>query len=188
MLRVHYRIMITKAGVAILRKIKGVWYALLVKQKLSGRWCFPKGSKNRTNESWQSCAKRELAEETGLFIDIPRDHRVVFIKDTAFFLYTPTYQHIRMFKTLVTNDSKEIEEIAWKPVILNETSIKHKIYHVSIEHIINNIEKQTFYELPIVKKNVLTQSCSRSKWIPTPFFKKTSQISTVCDNSKKFWR
>jgi ADP-ribose pyrophosphatase YjhB (NUDIX family) len=66
--------MIEKAGVVIAKKSNdGTWNALLVQQKHSLLWSLPKGSQLSSKESWQKCARRELAEETGLFIEIEAD-------------------------------------------------------------------------------------------------------------------
>ena len=90
--------MIEKAGVAIIQQIDGVWNALLVKQKLSGKWCFPKGNRLRTTESLQSCAKRELVEETGLFIHIDRSDVAFMAHKTGIFVYNVTNSNqIRLF-------------------------------------------------------------------------------------------
>lgn len=166
--------MIHKAGVAIVSCIDNVWHALLVKQKLSGRWCFPKGSKLYMKESWQNCAKRELAEETGLFIDIQPTEKAVFVKDTAFFLYTAQKIDIIQFKTLKTNDPNEIESIEWRPIGISNKEKKEKIYHKSVEYIINHLTDNTVIPpLNIVNPKKLRHVCYRSKWIPTEFFSKT---------------
>lgn len=51
-------------GIIPLKKIKGVWHALLIKQ-YGKYWCFPKGHSDK-EETPLETATRELKEETGL--------------------------------------------------------------------------------------------------------------------------
>jgi 8-oxo-dGTP pyrophosphatase MutT (NUDIX family) len=185
--------MIHKAGVAIVSCIDNVWHALLVKQKLSGRWCFPKGSKLHMKESWQNCAKRELAEETGLFIDIQPTEKAVFVKDTAFFLYTAQKIDIIQFKTLKTKDPNEIESIEWRPIEISDKEKEDKVYHTSVEHILNHITNPDTDNLVIpplktIHPKKLRHMCYRSKWIPSTFFAKTNPSSSFKMKRCVKWR
>lgn len=55
------------AGIIPLSQKKGKWFVFLVKLKSGSHWSFPKG-KQEKNESLFESAKRELLEETGLFV------------------------------------------------------------------------------------------------------------------------
>lgn len=182
--------MIEKAGVAIIRLVDGVWHALLVKQKASGKWCFPKGNKSRHTESWQSCAKRELAEETGLYINIQKEHIPFKAYKTAIYVYNVTnINYIHLFHSLKTKDPEEIEAIAWKPIYIKDNKIfNDSIYNLHVvqlfESIISTPKKLHFYPLSLVDMTKLKQMCVRSKWTPTQFFsKKTTQTKRL-----DFWR
>jgi bis(5'-nucleosidyl)-tetraphosphatase len=52
-------------GTIALKKIEGIWYTFLVKNKSGNHWGFPKGHANE-DESFQETAIRELEEETNL--------------------------------------------------------------------------------------------------------------------------
>lgn len=55
---------------------------LLVKNRSSGKWGFPKGKRNREESEWQ-CAKRELEEETGICLSSDIKYQHVFRLDSA---------------------------------------------------------------------------------------------------------
>ena len=177
--------MIEKAGVCIVKNIDGQLYGLLVQQKGTERWCFPKGTQTNKKESWQKCARRELAEETGLFIHITPDMPYIIFQNTALFIYEASSADIKHFKYLKTKDPKEIINIKWKPLILTQTEIKHKIYHKMVEDIIYHITSKhpTLEPLSIVPRKELISVCRRSKWLPTKFFSQKKQAS-----KSTFWR
>ena len=118
--------MITKAGVAIVKKIQGVWHGLLILQHGSNKWGFPKGSKTYMKEPLHTCAKRELAEEAGLFIELSAENTYITVHNTAYFVIEPKHEQITIFRHLKTKDSKEIDAIAWMPIQPNSTETHHK--------------------------------------------------------------
>lgn len=177
--------MITKAGVCIFKNIQGQWYGLLVQQRGTERWCFPKGTQINKKESWQKCARREIAEETGLFINISPDTPYVVFQNTALFLYEASDKDISNFKFLKTKDKDEIMDIKWKALTLKETEITGKVYHKMVEDIIHYIgnNEVKLFPLSIVPKKQLISVCRRSKWIPTKFFTPKKQTDRAT-----FWR
>lgn len=77
-------------------------------------------------EALHVCAKRELAEEAGLFIDLAADSSYVTIHNTAYFVVEPKESHIHLFRYLKTKDSREIDAISWMPIQPNSNEIHHK--------------------------------------------------------------
>ena len=152
-----------------------------MQQKHSMCWSLPKGSQLYPTESWQKCARRELAEETGLFVEIQNDTPCKMIAGVAFFLFQPSKSHIHSFQCLKTKDSNEISRVEWKCLSLipdescNSVLKKAKTYLSSIT--------QPLDTLILAKKNKLISVCTRSKWIPTSFFSK--KRASVCSTN---WR
>jgi ADP-ribose pyrophosphatase YjhB (NUDIX family) len=170
--------MITKAGVAIVKQINGVWHALLVQQKASHTWGFPKGSKTSIQENWKKCARRELAEEAGLFIDIPSESKPIQIKDTAIYVFTPLSSQIPLFHLLKTNDTNEISTVSWIPISdPNDTQ-----FHSLVAKLFQKISHHTSIStLSLPPKKSIINVCQRSKWISTGFFQKRR-------STKECWR
>lgn len=173
--------MITKAGVAIVKQIDGVWYGLTILQHVSGKWGFPKGSKSNMKEPLHICAKRELAEEAGLFIELTPQSSYVTIQNTAYFVVEPTEQNIKLFHHLKTNDSKEIDAISWMPIKPNSKETHHK----SLIRLVDMIDSITIESIQLASRKSLRHQCIRSKWIPTSFFKKTKHGMS---HMNTFWR
>jgi NTP pyrophosphohydrolases including oxidative damage repair enzymes len=162
--------MITKAGVAIVKKIGGVWHGLVVLQSGSSKWGFPKGSKTYMREPLHVCAKRELAEEAGLFIELSSKHQYITIHNTAYFVMEPSKENIKLFQHLKTKDTKEIDAISWMPIQPNSTDTHHK----SLIRLMELIESIPIETLSLPPKKSLCHQCIRSKWLPTTFFQKTN--------------
>ncbi len=82
-------------GAVIFRKTKEIEYLIVFNKKKNakGHWGFPKGHMEK-NETELETAKREIAEETGLFPNILKDFRYVstyspcegVTKDVVYFL------------------------------------------------------------------------------------------------------
>lgn len=104
---------------------------LIVYQKASGLWGFPKGRKYE-NEEIFVCAKRELLEETGIDLDKLKFRRSHTHSIGCFRLFDVSLQ------TCITNihivpDEKEIEKIEWKTL--------HEIRDIPKEKCNNSIKK-----------------------------------------------
>lgn len=96
---------------------------LMVKQKQSGYWGFPKGHLE-VNESLEECAIRETAEECGLIVKQPDFKYQIKIKDVNLFIvekFTPGNMQI---------DTAEITDVKWfdiANIALLHTSLITKI-------------------------------------------------------------
>lgn len=95
-----------RAGCALIYKD----LVLLVHQKESGFWGFPKGRLNaveRENKNLAMCAVRELKEETGVVIEQEiLENRA---RDSRTFIYTVILNEIPE----ITIDYKEIDDYKW---------------------------------------------------------------------------
>lgn len=174
--------MIEKAGALIAKKMhNGEWSALLVQQKNSMLWSIPKGSQTSPKESWQKCARRELAEETGLFIEIQKDIPCELISGVAFFMFEPSNTQIQSFRNLRTKDPEEIHQVAWKSLNTIPDDCCNSILK-KIKALLCTFSK-SFHSLDIVKQQKIISVCTRSKWIPTTLF--SSKGSCECSSN---WR
>ena len=176
---------VEKAGVALISKIKGKWYGLCVYQKSSKRWSFPKGSRMSSCETWQSCAKREMAEETGLYIHIHQMNdmnRIVFSSKTAYYVFKPTYCQMKLLTNRKVLDTNEIGDIRWME--LNEKKYE---FHASVSRVMAEINKKSddIPNLEKLEKKKMKNMCIVSKWIPTKLF---SRIPNVVASKKTSWR
>lgn len=82
-------------------------YTVLVKQKSTGNWWFPKGSLESFNTILE--AKREVLEETGLDIIIDKNTQTMEFKDVSFTIYIITHE----ICNVIPKDTNEIEDVKW---------------------------------------------------------------------------
>lgn len=98
--------LVFRAGCALIYKD----LVLLVHQKESGFWGFPKGrlnAKERENTNLVMCAARELKEETGVVIE--QEILKKSVCDRRTFIYTVILNEIPE----ITIDYKEIDDYKW---------------------------------------------------------------------------
>jgi ADP-ribose pyrophosphatase YjhB (NUDIX family) len=93
--------------------INSTGHVLLVRGRQGGKWSFPKGHKKRSESDLQ-CALRELQEETGITLcssaaQEPTYHKLA---KAGYFLYT-----VDDTCCARVNDSTEIDQVAWWPVL-----------------------------------------------------------------------
>ena len=89
---------------------------LLVKQRGTGKWGFPKGSKNDGETNYE-CMVRELREETGLFLD---EHHPAPLHCQRFMACTVYFFTLDVHPSslpLLPHDTAEIETVAWLPLV-----------------------------------------------------------------------
>ena len=131
-------------------------YTLIVKQKSTGYWWFPKGS----IESFDTIseAKREVLEETGLMIDIDNETQKIEIDHLKFTTYIITHE----ICNVVPKDSDEIEDIRW--ININNLS----------EYYTNNVFNAIWDKATIfINRNRPIQKQQRQSY------------KTICNNCKK---
>lgn len=86
---------------------------LLVQQKYSQKWGFPKGGLN-PNESYFNCMKREVREETGVDLNKSRFKLCFNLKIGEYYLYViQLLQKSRCFPFLRIGDKNEINHVCW---------------------------------------------------------------------------
>lgn len=87
---------------------------LLVLQKQSNKWGFPKGHMTRWelyNKQYFDCAKRELYEETGIDLNRTKHSKLgTLIIGKKLFYVIELCKHINYVKT---NDKNEIQSLKW---------------------------------------------------------------------------
>lgn len=88
-------------------------HVLLVRGRQGGKWSFPKGHKKRSESDLQ-CALRELEEETGITLcsSVAQEPTYHKLAKAGYFLYT-----VDDTCCARVNDSNEIDEVAWWPVL-----------------------------------------------------------------------
>lgn len=177
--------LVKKAGVALISKVKGKWYGLCVFQNQSKRWSFPKGTRINDDETWQNCAKREMAEETGLYINIHDKNemnRIIFSNKTAYYIFKPTYSVLRFLNNRVVLDKKEIGDVKWM-----ELDEKKYEFHASVTRIMAEMSRDVgdIPNLSKLEEKKLKNMCIASKWIPTKLF---SNIPNKRAIHKRTWR
>ena len=78
-----------------------------MKGRLSKKWSFPKGHRERSDRSTLDCALRELKEETGL--NLNQDYEgVKKFKSAEYYIY-----HVPMEYRPFPKDSNEVEDAGW---------------------------------------------------------------------------
>ena len=95
---------------------------LIVKGRSSSKWGLPKGG-IEMGESQQTCAIREIKEESGLLIHLEEGHKKLRIHSTYYFIIVAN----NMNNYLHPMDKNEISDIKW----INIKDIKH--YHTNRE-------------------------------------------------------
>lgn len=90
---------------------------LIIFQKESLKWGLPKGHlelKEKTNNLYYQCAKRELLEETGIMINNHKHKKInTFVIRDKLFYVLQLLKDISLYKPL---DTKEIGDIRWLPI------------------------------------------------------------------------
>ncbi len=103
---------------------------LMVKQKESQKWGFPKGStEHTTDETYLDTSCRELFEETGIFLDKQTLYPFYWKCNESF--YFVTYIEKDDF-IIQVHDKDEIEEVAWVKIQNMESLYKNyncKTFH-----------------------------------------------------------
>ena len=116
----------THAGGVVLRKNKESWDVLLLKRDLAqNQYFFPNGSINE-KESDLSCAKREVLEEGGLIVGLPkadlglvvrggiRNNKERYIKSIRYYLFISEDQKTEQWE--VTTPKNTVFFARWVPV------------------------------------------------------------------------
>ncbi len=125
-------------GAVIFRKIQNKYEYVLIQQKYSMHFGFPKGH-IEFEESELMAAYREVKEETGLDIEIfEKIHeqtqyspRPGIIKDVIYFL-------AKAKSNQITKQDEEIEDAMW----VDETEVLNKLTYVSDKQIFESILNQ----------------------------------------------
>ena len=90
------------------------------------KWGLPKGHLDKTDDSFEECASRELMEETGIKINISKDDKFIKINNTKYFIYVLDKDIINNLRPLDTNEifRCEFKPIEYVPTLnLNKESI-----------------------------------------------------------------
>lgn len=109
----------TSAGGVVVRKRRGVWEVLMVRD-MSDRWTFPKG-KVEKGEDFIHAAEREVSEEVGitdihLLIALPVTRyiyarKVLISKTVRYFLFS-----FEGTEKLVSQTEEGIHDASWMPL------------------------------------------------------------------------
>ncbi|MCQ2486317.1 MAG: NUDIX domain-containing protein [Clostridia bacterium] len=103
----------TSCGAIVYRNIKGEDRFLVIKNKRSAHWSFPKGHVEM-GETFEETAKREVLEEAGIHIDIIPG----FAEESSYMIQNRIDKKVIIFAA-VTNDTRtviqesEIEDYSW---------------------------------------------------------------------------
>ena len=86
---------------------------LLVHRAQYDDWSFPKG-KLEPGESWDECALREVAEETGLLCELGEEAGRTYYVDSS-----GREKEVRYFRMTATDEAvaqNEVDEVRWVPL------------------------------------------------------------------------
>lgn len=103
---------------------------ILLVQTYGKKWGFPKGKRESFDCSFESCAIRELQEETGIVLNRQELSKSVRIHQHKFYFVSIPYLSERLPDDIhsLIRDSTEITGIAWlKDTCLSEYIHNHKV-------------------------------------------------------------
>ena len=100
-------------GAVVYRRINGEYRFLLIKNRRSNHWGFPKGHREK-GETREQTAKREVLEETGIHINIIEG----FCKDSQYKIGSRIEKRVEVFlgsteDTQTVIQKEEIEDYRW---------------------------------------------------------------------------
>jgi 8-oxo-dGTP diphosphatase len=101
---------------------------ILIVQSRGNLWGFPKGSFEE-GETFQTCAVRELKEETGVIINIELLQRYYKVNDYVMYFYVPYYElnNINIQKT----EYNDANGIGWVNIDCLEKLLKKENFNIN---------------------------------------------------------
>jgi 8-oxo-dGTP diphosphatase len=84
---------------------------LVVQGRLSGKWSFPKGHREKDEKPIQT-AVRELEEETGIILESPENYKnvITFYNGNYVYFY---YKLSSLITPLKIKDTNEVRDVKW---------------------------------------------------------------------------